>query len=93
MINDGEIGLAMGDVNPETAVNRLMEAALEAGGHDNVTVIVLDVLPTTPDPTAAVLAGTNGAGSGVPGVEPAAVTQPMPTISEESAQTQGEGSQ
>ena len=44
MIDDGAIGRALGDnPTPEAAVNSLVNLALQAGGHDNVTAIVIDV--------------------------------------------------
>lgn len=45
MIPDTEIELqAISSVAPQTAADNLVAAALKAGGHDNVTVIVVDVL-------------------------------------------------
>lgn len=44
MIDDGAIGRALGEHStPEAAVNSLVNLALQAGGHDNVTAIVVDV--------------------------------------------------
>ena len=44
MIDDGAIGRALGDnPTPEAAVNSLVNLALQAGGTDNVTAIVVDV--------------------------------------------------
>ncbi|EFU81476.1 hypothetical protein HMPREF0576_1318 [Mobiluncus holmesii ATCC 35242] len=52
MIDDGAIGRALGDKpTPEAAVNALVNLALQAGGHDNVTAIVLDV--TSPESALA----------------------------------------
>lgn len=52
MIDDGAIGRALGDnPTPEAAVNALVNLALQAGGHDNVTAIVLDV--TAPESALA----------------------------------------
>ena len=57
MIDDGAIGRALGDnPTPEAAVNSLVNLALQAGGTDNVTAIVVDVTapesaPTPTEPT------------------------------------------
>lgn len=57
MIDDGAIGQALGEhPTPEAAVNSLVNLALQAGGHDNVTAIVVDVTapesPSTPTESA-----------------------------------------
>jgi PPM family protein phosphatase len=57
MLRDREIeGIARQEPDPRIAANRLIEAANEAGGDDNITVIVLDVTEVddtpTPDPSA-----------------------------------------
>lgn len=45
MIGDGEIEtLAVSSVTPQQAADNLVAAALTAGGADNVTVVVIDVL-------------------------------------------------
>lgn len=52
MIDDGAIGRALGEhPTPEAAVNSLVNLALQAGGHDNVTAIVVDV--TAPESASA----------------------------------------
>ena len=57
MIDDGVIGRTLGESpTPEMAVNSLVNLALQAGGTDNVTAIVVDVTvpesaPTTTEPT------------------------------------------
>jgi protein phosphatase len=43
MISDDTIASLLGEGDPESAVWRLIEAANSAGGHDNVTVLVIDV--------------------------------------------------
>lgn len=46
MVHEGLIGRALADATtPEVAVKSLVEAALSAGGLDNVTVLVLDIVP------------------------------------------------
>lgn len=53
MIDDGAIGRTLGEYpNPEAAVNSLVNLALQAGGHDNVTAIVVDVTAPESAPTA-----------------------------------------
>ena len=42
-ITDDEIARLASEGDPEQAAGRLVDAALAAGGHDNVTVLVLDV--------------------------------------------------
>ena len=52
MIDDGAIGRALGEhPTPEAAVNSLVNLALQAGGHDNVTAIVVDVTAPESAPT------------------------------------------
>lgn len=54
MIDDGAIGRALGDnPTPEAAVNSLVNLALQAGGNDNVTAIVVDVTAPESAPTPA----------------------------------------
>lgn len=44
MVEDSEIeAIAVSSALPQTAADNLVAAALEAGGHDNVTVVVVDV--------------------------------------------------
>lgn len=44
MVEDSEIeAIAVSSVTPQSAADNLTSAALSAGGHDNVTVIVVDV--------------------------------------------------
>lgn len=77
MIDDGAIGRALGDnPTPETAVNSLVNLALQAGGHDNVTAIVVDV-------TASESAPTESADSTQP-EPPAPPTQSEPPASPDS---------
>ena len=45
MIADGLIATVLRDLDdPEEAADRLVEEALEAGGHDNATAVVVDVV-------------------------------------------------
>lgn len=70
MIDDGAIGRALGDnPTPEAAVNSLVNLALQAGGHDNVTAIVVDVTASESAPTPT---------------EPADSTPPEPPASPDS---------
>ena len=44
MLLDSQIAdILLDESSPQMASNRLIEAALAAGGHDNVTVVVADV--------------------------------------------------
>ena len=45
MVEDSAIAKAMAEADPQTAADRLIEAALDAGGSDNVSVIVLRNAP------------------------------------------------
>lgn len=45
MVDDGEIeSIAVSSASPQSAADNLTAAALAAGGHDNVSVVVVDVL-------------------------------------------------
>lgn len=45
MLEDSEIeGIAVSSATPQAAADHLVSAALGAGGHDNVSVVVVDVL-------------------------------------------------
>jgi PPM family protein phosphatase len=62
MIRDDEIrSISLTETDPRVAADRLVDAANEAGGEDNITVVVIDVLdappPTAPDPEALATAG------------------------------------
>jgi protein phosphatase len=57
MIRDEEVlRLSLTETDPRLAADRLVDAANEAGGEDNITVVLIDVLdappPTAPDPEA-----------------------------------------
>ena len=45
MVGDEAIAAIMAEAEPEAAVDRLIEAALAAGGSDNVTAIVVRIAP------------------------------------------------
>ena len=45
MVDDDNIAGLLGEGTPDEAVWALIEAANRAGGHDNVTVVVVDVVP------------------------------------------------
>jgi protein phosphatase len=87
MLRDREIeGIARQEADPRIAGNRLIEAANEAGGDDNITVIVLDVTEVDdappPDPAAldeptALLTPTPSA-TPVPSVTPEPEAVPTP---------------
>ena len=48
MIEDSQIeAIAVSSATPQAAVDNLVAAALQEGGHDNVTVVVVDVLRVT----------------------------------------------
>ena len=50
-LDGGAVAEAMGDAaSPLDAARRLTDAANDAGGHDNITVVVVD-LPRPPDPS------------------------------------------
>ncbi|MCW2777673.1 MAG: hypothetical protein JWN17_1398, partial [Frankiales bacterium] len=42
-LDDDAVAGLLGEGDPETAARRLVEAAVEAGGRDNVTVVVVDL--------------------------------------------------
>jgi protein phosphatase len=57
MLREREVErIARGEDDPQRCAEKLVDAAVEAGGEDNVTVVVLDVLevdePAPPDPEA-----------------------------------------
>jgi PPM family protein phosphatase len=65
MLREREVErLARSEDDPQRCAEKLVDAAVEAGGEDNVTVIVLDILevdePAPPDPEA-LAAGTETA--------------------------------
>jgi PPM family protein phosphatase len=64
MLRDEEmLRVAAPESDPRLAADRLVDAANEAGGDDNITVVVIDVLeappPTAPDPEALATAGVS----------------------------------
>jgi protein phosphatase len=45
MVPDARIAAILGEASPEEAVWTLIEQANRAGGHDNITVAVVQVIP------------------------------------------------
>jgi protein phosphatase len=43
--------------NPGTSADRLIESALQGGGRDNISVIVIELTPVTPESTSQALTG------------------------------------
>jgi protein phosphatase len=73
MLPDEEVSeLAQLDTDPRLAADRLVDAANEAGGEDNITVVIVDVLEAppaaAPDPEA--LAAQTGSPTPVPRAAP-----------------------
>jgi protein phosphatase len=61
MVRDDEVlRIAELDADPRVAADRLVDAANEAGGEDNITVLIIDVLeappPAPPDPETLAVA-------------------------------------
>ncbi len=51
MVSDQELaGILQQDADPQTVAELLVQAALSGGGEDNVTVVVVDVMPSSPAP-------------------------------------------
>jgi serine/threonine protein phosphatase PrpC len=51
MIEDEEIEQVLAtEKDPTAACERLIELANEAGGHDNITTLIIDVLDYLPSP-------------------------------------------
>jgi protein phosphatase len=77
MLSDAEIAsLAQVDADPRVAADHLVDAANDAGGEDNITVVVVDVIDAppagAPDPEA--LAHESGPRTPVPQAAPDVVT-------------------
>lgn len=61
-LDDAQIAaLLLGEADPQRAADRLVGAALLAGGHDNVTVVVVDAVDGPGDDDSTVPAGLLGA--------------------------------
>jgi serine/threonine protein phosphatase PrpC len=74
------VAAAAGEGEPLTVAQRLVTFANEAGGHDNITVVVVDVPPAAPpaaDAAAADTAAADTAGADTDGV--AAPPDPEPS--------------
>lgn len=77
MIDDGAISQILGDASDvEGAANQLIDAALDAGGEDNVTVVVLDFL-------------ADGALAPAPATPQRQDTTPRQSISDEEREPEG----
>ncbi len=64
LVDEGEIGrLLVAASRPEDAVKSLVEAALAAGGFDNVTVLVLDVVSASGSVTGSATDSASDSGS------------------------------
>lgn len=72
--------------DPETAVVALLQAALEAGGRDNIAVIVIDVLPA-PDPAELAEAAADRA---QPAPQATAPVPQAPASTESAARPEGQ---
>jgi protein phosphatase len=89
MLRDREIeGIARQEPDPRLAANRLVEAANEAGGEDNITVVVLDVTevddaaPPDPDALTEHTAPFTPTPAVAPDAEPAEPVAPAPTTAD-----------
>jgi protein phosphatase len=85
-LEDADIAaLLAGNSDPQAAADQLVHQAVAAGGHDNVTVVVLDVVEVVatepaPEETAAMTAGQPEATAVLPSSElPLPPTATMPT--------------
>lgn len=80
MVREREIEqVARSETDPLRAAERLVDRANEAGGEDNITVVVLDVLEVDasvpPDPELLALTAPRSTPTPVPAPEPPAETQ------------------
>ncbi len=55
MIDDATIGTSLAKPDLDEAADSLIAAALAGGGHDNITVVIAEALPTTAAPAATSL--------------------------------------
>jgi protein phosphatase len=84
MLREREVErIARGEPEPQRCAEKLVDAAVEAGGEDNVTVVVLDILevdePAPPDPEAlAADAGTTPETPGAPAASATDDEEPRP---------------
>ena len=81
MVGDDTIeGILQEEADPQAAADRLVDAAIEAGGEDNVTVIVLDVEEGDPDLTVAAEIGGASTSQADPDVAPASPPPAGPDV-------------
>jgi len=85
-LEDADIATLLAEnPDPQAAADQLVQQAVDAGGHDNVTAVVLDVVEVVAaepslEQTVAVSAGDAGATGVLPSGElPLPPTEPMPT--------------
>ena len=93
MLSDDGIALVLGTTpGPQDAADRLVALANEAGGNDNITVIVVDVLADeggTPA-SAGTLGATDGGGDPTQTASMPAITVDEPVAAAEQAAEAGE---
>jgi protein phosphatase len=79
MLRDREIeSIARNEPDPQRAAEALVHAANAAGGHDNITVVIVEVLAVDDEPGDAVVAGEPAPdGEAEPEPEPTSVQPPQ----------------
>jgi serine/threonine protein phosphatase PrpC len=85
-LQDSDIAELLGqNPDPQAAADELVRQAVAVGGHDNVTVVVLDVVEVLPD-QAAQAAQTAQAAQAETAAMPSAESQLPPTVTLPSAE-------